>query len=492
MIPSDIANKLKNPGERAKLSDATLKKYAPALLAKRQSNLAKAQLYNPSAVLSGPALESAVARIVRGQYGPQEAELKRQGGYLDRQQRETSQRIGDVYSQLASLTAPSVGLAVSGAGQLADKISQSGAGLLNTINTAEKGYEDRAAQDAAIRGTGLDAGMATHLAAEFADQKMRAAAQAQGSQDVARAQSQGFIGNVGTAQAVLPAQAAQAQQDLANRVANQRQELLSKAADLKGAEGEAATKILMDLRDTEFQKGAAIQTLNLKSDVAAADAKVAAVKADKPYSSGAFAGMKPSVVSNMTQAQVDARQRRYNRQIHPRSAGDGSKMYTTGAFNGMTHKQVADLDPTTRQKKVDNWNNLVHPGRGKGKGETGITPFGNKLLAPAGQTKQQSNFGKLTAFAKTHIGKQGRHGLAKDLWQDSSSAELRKAIGLSTDTPEAVVSAALDIAQFGYLSRGTIHKLWHAGISVKGLGVSTKKPDRSAAKHIPGLGETVK
>jgi len=422
-----------------------------------------ATLYDPMAQLSGKSLRDVVNSMTNAELQPQLSALDRESKTVGAQGEEQQRRNAGYYQQIAGMIPSAQKAQTDASTRLAGQVAQSGQNVTDAISASLGGEKGISEQDRLIRGTGLDAGTSQRLAGEFAQQQIAAGAQTQANVDQANARNAGWEGLVNTAAVVLPGQFAQSQTELGNQTLSKQADIAGKRADVEATRGGIAMKNLTDLRASEFEKAATAQTLHIKGTQA--DTAAATARAN---------------ITDKTQRRIISRDKQAEINRHDRAMA--------------THQGNTDAAARARQKEQTRHDKVMEDlgqrkldATGK-KGASGVTPFGNKLLAAGGQTKQQSNFGKLDKFIETHKSK-GRVKLAQDI---TSSAELRKAIGISADTPEAVISAALDKQILGYLSRGTIHKLWRSGISVKGLGVSTKKPSTSAAKSIPGLGGTVK
>lgn len=272
-IPAAIKRKLANPGERSKVSDADLKRYAPDLFAKRQYNVRRANenatLYNPNALLSGESLRTAANASAAADLNPAIAAKGREAYDLGSQRDQVAKIIAGIYNQIAPQVAGAVGQATTGSQRLSEGLAKSGTDYQGTIDQAQGAFKTQSEQDRAIRGTGLDAGTSQRLAAEFVGQRDRAAAATYGAQSLATAQSQGAIDRAGTEAAVLPAQATRDVAQSGNKFNTGIVEALGAKSDLEGTRGQLAMKYLTDLRKSEFEKSATAETLKLKGFEAA-------------------------------------------------------------------------------------------------------------------------------------------------------------------------------------------------------------------------------
>lgn len=458
-IPASVANKLKNPGERSKISNADLKKYAPALYAKRVRNNENATLYNPNALLSGESLRTAVKGAVDAELNPQVAAKTREATDLASQRDQVAQIVSGIYGQLAGITGTAVDKAVTGSSNLATGLAKSGSDFLGSIDAAGKASAAVSAQDQAIRGTGLDAGTSQRLAQEFIDQKTRAQAQQFGAQSLATAQSQGFIGNTGTAAAVLPAQASAAVTGLADKFNTDIRGATKDAADLEATRGGLTAKVLADMRTSEFEKSATAQTLKLKGFEA--NTSRAGVTGIDPTTG------KPTAAAKAATARAQA----------DKARSDETKRHNKAM-------EAAKNDPTAASIETARHNRVMEDiakGKLKTKKESGLTPTGTPILPAVAHSKAMSQLEEARQHVRDQIKTLGRDRHKIKLAQDKDGTSLWAGLN------PALLSAALDAEIDGHLSPVTIKKLWRAGIRVKSTGISTdrKKP---TYKSIPGLG----
>jgi hypothetical protein len=269
-IPERYAALMKNPNTRAsvptKYLSPAMQKLRTAAQTRKTEN---ATLYNPMASLQGQDLRNAVNAEVKSSLAPydqQVAQLKQQGAAM-------SQRLGGYYSQLQAAQPAALAQQQSSASALAAQLAGIGQRSQDTITQAEQAAQARGVQDQALRGTGLDAGMAQRLAAEFAQQKGAVAAQTAIQAGAAGAQGQGFQGIANTAAQVLPARAMDAQLAMGSQQNQKINDVLDKRS-IAGAGLQADT--LNKLRQQQFENQAATQTLNLKGTVAQSNAQLAA------------------------------------------------------------------------------------------------------------------------------------------------------------------------------------------------------------------------
>jgi hypothetical protein len=450
-IPASIKRKLANPGERAKISDADLEKYAPDLAKKRAYNKKRAgenaTLYNPNALLSGEDLRTAVKGEVDSELNPQVGAANREALNLESQRDQLAKIVGDIYGQLQPAATAAAATAGAAGTRLSEGLATSGADFLKDIDARAAASKASSDQDAAIRGTGLDAGTSTRLAQEFLLQKTRAEAQTQGAQSLATAQSGGAIARAGMAAQVLPAQASADVKDLANKFAPSIMEARDKAGELEASRGPLTTKILNAMRQSEFEKSATAQTLNLKADQAKVDAAVAQDKSDVAHQ---------NADTSQTQAEISkARLEETNRH---NTAMEGANTSAERLAETKRHNRVME---GLKNKKGGQTTPLRTPN------EVGTA------LKPAKGALSQIKTGKIT---DPKTGK-----VVYDL--KGMNRQHVAAILAREGVDDALVSAILDaVPKYNkggkpHLSKETQHKLRMAGFSAKqiaqALGIPT-------------------
>lgn len=375
-IPARYIRLRKNPNTRSKVPTKYL---TPEQAKNRARNLQKKKddanpLYDPMAALKGSALKNAANQMAESDVGPEIAGLENERSFLRKFATSLTGEMGNLYSQIGARMAPAVAAEQGASAKLTQSIADRGTQSQQGITAAEGVAQGNVGADPS-RGIGLDAGTSQRLAQQFAEQKQVALATTQQQQATADVMNRGFQGLIDTAVAALPAQHAMATGKALAPVTKDIVDAGNEITAAKAKKGGLAMKYLTGLRESEFANEAARQQLNLKT------AEVAGVNPitgkpnppdpskDKPIQSGAFAGLKPSVVGNMSQKEIDKRVAKYNRTIHPKAKGDSTKTKDTGPFAGMTQAQVDALPQAAKDKKVNNYNKMVHPGaKGDGKG----------------------------------------------------------------------------------------------------------------------------
>lgn len=483
-IPAVYKRYLKtgDPGLRSKVPSRFLspsQRIARGVAQRRKAE--DASLYNPLAMLTPEQIRTSVSSLTNAELNPQLGALNRESAVDTAQGKALSERAGGYFNQLQAAMPGMQQAQRDASGTLASRIADAGTAANTSITNAYDHTAANQAQSDAIRGTGLDADTSQRLAKEYKDQIAMSAQQTVINQGQAAASNAGWEGIVNTAATVLPAQAADAQTQLATQLANQQFEIAGKRADVESTRGGIANKYLLGLRDSEFEKAATSQTLNLKSDAqnvaqqnADAHTQSVANSGNKPIQSGPFAGLRARDVNKMTSQQRDARVTRFNKVTHPKAASDDSKIYTSGPFAGMSHQQVQQLSSDGRQGKVDDYNHLTHPGTPK-KGEkpTWLTPNEQNKATVIGhhfvQEIKQGKFVNQKDDSKSvDNSKMDRHELAA--WLESNS-------GMDS----AMISAVLDVTKNpgGHLSQYTIDKLhaahYRAKDIAKSFGVKTAR-----------------
>jgi hypothetical protein len=508
LIPGRTAEyrkRLTNPGRRSTIPDEYLKALNPNLYAKRQANTAAAQrttrnnaLYDPTRMLSGSEIYSLAKQQASGAYDPLISDAVTQRRLAIVNDAALGERIAG-YNQMASKAlADAHEAAQSGAKDLADRLAATRTGTLGAIDSDAAKSQQFAQDDAALRGGDVTAGMSQRLTQDFQAQRAGVAANLAAQENTGNVAGEGWKGLVTMmqgAQAMRGAdQLAQVATAGANREFGLQQDIDKlKAAKLTDPQNGLEANINR-LRQSEFEKGAAIKTLGIKQQSADAAANKPAPETtyDKETSKwAAKLGLTPNefmkLGPNGRAKQIDA----YNRRQHPRKAGSSEKPYSSGAFAGLTPTEVTNMNTKQRQQKIDQYNSVIHPGKAGEKADPTMvggvkqqstlqqskasatvshTVKGVLPSIKSGRGIENPNYDPKDKNSKKYIvppkkGGYSRHEAAAILQRDPNSPS------------PALISAALDMAYNipPHISKGTAAKLHQEGYSVRSLGLPVNR-----------------
>jgi hypothetical protein len=172
---------------------------------------------------------------------------------------------------------------------------------------------------------------------------------------------------------------------------------------------------------------------------------------------------------------------------------------TSGAFAGYTKDQVAKLPQSEKNRLISDYNRAAHPGA---KGKNGKKPQGPDWQTSAQQGQGASdavNLKDLANRAKTGKPFVPGHAAQPPLDRHQAAAKIQQSAKIRDPI---LLTAALDAAYDGHLSRVTVRKLIAAGYKpsriASALGVPTpanytppSRPGRSPGSVVPGVGSTV-
>lgn len=463
MVPGKYAKLIKQ-GKYAKVPAKFLTPDQQKIRTARIRAYQNRTLYNPLAQLSGNQLRSAVNQIVNAQINPQLSALDRQRTQAETQGSALSQRIGGYYNQSQQLAQQGVAAAANSRDQIAAMLASIGQQTQGAIGQAEQTAQGYTAQDQALRGIGLDAGTSQRLAADFARQKISAAQQISAQQSLGAAQGQGALNAAQMAAQVLPSRAADAQLILASQVAKTTSDILGKKQEIEATRPGLFADTLTKLRQSEFEKAATMETLNIQGQQAATSAYNAETARKK-----------------LSQKSGADKWNEY-------------KVWFTKKYGYLPPtgppKSKSEADKLNRAKRefLAKYGYLPPTGPPKGK-ETNINPWtGEPWLSQAKQVEAQGRVSSASADAKkfkkgfTYVDDKGNKIKVPPMSRSQAAADLTTSKKYK-NVPEIIITAALDRAYLGYLSNTTLRKLRKAGYQASKFGIPFKPSGRETVRR---------
>lgn len=168
--PGLLKRALADPGLRSKLPSSmltTAQRRARAVNAQAAQRQADQSAFTDvSRPLSGSALTTAANQITAGQYDPQFAELDSQQKQIGAQRDQSLTRERAIYDQLQKFAASQLAAQQSASTQNRAAIGNNTTTALGQLDAAGQQVQAQQAQDAAVRGSGLDGGSDARLAAD--------------------------------------------------------------------------------------------------------------------------------------------------------------------------------------------------------------------------------------------------------------------------------------------------------------------------------------
>lgn len=422
------AAQLANPGERAKIATSQLPAKYQRL--RRQNDRAAAvdrnPLYDPSQILTGRPLATAVHDIADLQVRPQVDAINRSITDTKTQGSALAQRVAGYYGGLAAQEQTGVD-AQHG---IRESLNQDLAGIASTakgqIDQANQTERSRAQADAAQRGQGNDGGVQQRLAEEMAARQSGAAQSAQAFESAGAQQGAGAetLANAMRSSGIL--QGGELQGQLANRTAGQVNDLTGKRADAEASRGPLEAKTLQDLRQQGYENIVTARGLGIKQEQIAADAAKAT-------------------------AQVKLAQDRLSETKRSNRAGESTAAQRAGET--ARHNTVSE---NQRGQELDISRARVDVARRRLEKDLRTGP-----KEPAASRAIKRQIGNALQSYQRYL-KPGAH---KKNGQSYSIGEIDK-LGRDAKIPNDVLSAARDIAQFGYLTPESEQRLKLAGVRV--------------------------
>lgn len=494
---AQIQKRLKDPGSRSKLSNAQLKAASPALYAKRVQNQKVAsnnKTYDPMALLTGNQIYSLATKQAGQQYDPQINQATTDRKTAIANDAALAERIAGINKFSAGALADAHEQAQTGAGVLTDKITKANSDTLGALDASNAQSQQFVKDDEALRGADVTGGMAARLASDFQTQRASTVANQGAQANTANAVGQGWAGLMGMMQGAAAMQGQDNATQSANMSANREFGLQQGITDLKAQKAAAVPTNVNTLRSSEFEKGAAIQTLGIKQDAN----KISAAKAvndaanhettyDKQVSTwAAKVGKTPHEFMLLgPKGRAQAIDQYNKKQRTSKSGGSQGKVYTTGPFSGYTDTDVAHMPQSVRNGKVDQYNKLIHPGKqastqgvngvklrpavSQSKFVTTVQHIKNGIVPDlkSGRGVENPSYDPKKAGSQQWIIPPKKGGYTRP----EAAALLKK----DPNAPEEIaITAALDAGYDGHLSQATVDALQAAGIKVSSLGVMTR------------------
>lgn len=471
---SEYRGRLSNPGRRSTIPNEYLKQLSPKLYQTRLTNRVNTQrtatnnkLYDPARLLSGSEIYSLAKAQASSAYDPaiNSAITDRKTAIAN--DAVLAERIAGYNQMASSALATAHEQAQGGAKDLAEKLAVTRTGTLGAISQDQSNAQAFAASDAQLRGTDVTEGLSARLANDFQQQRAGIASNLVAQENAGNTSAQGWAGLIGMMQGAQQMQGVDTLAQTRNASAQREYSLAQGITDLQGKKGAAQTDQINALRQSEFEKGAAIQTLGIKqqgADTAAAKAsfdakyKAAKFKADQEYRSAEHD------LHVLTQQQAHG----------DRTAGLNQRIK-----EARTRQREAARRLDIAQGNLDNARQRT--GIAAGKLPSAASTKG-QWLPPVAQAHAISDFHRL----------QGDPALRKMRKDGKSRQEAADAISSSDKWGKldpALISAALDMAYVGHISPATAAKLHRAKVRVSGLGVPVRKiPKVQIHNRLPSTG----
>jgi hypothetical protein len=235
---------------------------AKARRAPKRRAAAPSALLNPLATLSGPALQQAATQQTDVQYAPVLAGLRQQLASTTRQGTALAARGGDYYRQIAQEEAAGLSRQQALGDMLNKQVAGVGAQQQQYMAGLQGQEAQRQAQDASVRGGGLQGG--SNAQGELGALAASMSQQRQAQQVGAAEQGANWTGLLGATAASTAARGGEVQGQLLNRLDSQQQALDTQIGTQKQNRAAAVAANLLKLRQQGFENYATGQTLGLK------------------------------------------------------------------------------------------------------------------------------------------------------------------------------------------------------------------------------------
>lgn len=475
LVPGKLSTyrgRLSNPGQRSTIPDAYLKALSPKLYQTRLTNKTNAtrtatndKLYDPTRALSGSEIYSLAKAQVSAAYDPaiNSAITDRKTAIAN--DAALAERVAG-YQQMASgALASAHEAAQGGAKDLAAQLAATHGGLLASLDKDQANSQAGVASDTALRGADVTQGLSARLASDFQQQRAGVAANAAAQENAGNAGAQGWAGLIGMMQGAQAIRGADSAAQIGAANAGREYSLTQGIQDLRAKKGEAQTTQINSLRQSEFEKGAAIETLGIKQQTA-----------DTATSKAAFDAKYKTAVLKANNSFKEASQELNElkqRQAHgDRSAALNEKIKEANAREKSTARQLdiaqGNLDNARERTGIDA---AKLPSAEDTKGQ---------WLPPVAQAHAISDFHRL----------QSDPTLRKMRKDGKTRQEAADAITTSDKWGKldpALITAALDMVYVGHLSPGTAAKLHRAKVKVSGLGVPVRHPSTKKTMDVSGI-----
>lgn len=483
LIPGRTAEyrkRLSDPNKRKTIPNDYLKALNPAMYATRQTNATNAKrttqnnaLYDPTRMLSGSEIYSLAKAQAGGAYDPLISDATTQRKLAIVNDAALAERTAGYNQMASSALAATHEAAQTGQQQLATQLAGTRTGTLGGMDQDQAKEQQASTADATLRGSDVNNGLSQRLASDFQQQRAGVAANLSAQENQGNTNASGWTSLIGMMQGAQTMRGADQASSIAVANTNREAGLQSDIDKLKTAKLTDPTNGLEAnvnrLRQSEFEKGAAIQTLDLKGQAQQLDAqkaqadqayKTATLKANNAYKSAtiklreltlqqAHGDRSASLRERIREANANQRNAASRLTLaqnkEARLAEQQGKDAKTGTVNGV--KLQTPLAQSKVATTISHAVNGILPSLKSGKG------IENPNFD---DSKDESSQNKKWLFAP----KKGGY----------SRAEAANILSSDSNAPSpAAISAALDVAYLGYISPGTAAKLHREGIAVKNL-----------------------
>ena len=461
-----------DPGLRSKLPDQYL---TPGQLAGRKHNQYLADISNPAGTLAGPSLVNAAHQITNSEFDPLLKDIDKQGtqsrANADALRAAASGYYGNVNSLLGSILGSqdtANAAAVKGA-------TDRGAATAAAISGAADAAKARMAEDAAIRGGGLQGDSASILATQTAAQQAAAAQDAQRAQTAAAGAGDASAAFLRGLQGSAAQQGGQLQGAITAQQTGQMNALGAQRAKLNAQRLGQFTNTLLRLRQQEADNLFTRAGLNLDqaklnaaSQPSMSDQKTAAELAffkKHGYWPQTGAPKGPSASDKKTAADLAFFKKHgyYPPTGPPKKGGKGG----TGSSGGATNKETGDAQ------------NAISAATAAAKASGIPIP------------KDRSQAGALTRWLMTDQPEQAETQTVRNKNGSVSRKVVTKPAHKAVDALYASVVA--DILIDGHVSRYNANRLHARGLKLKDLGLPSyadyqKSHPKTASNYGGGAG----
>lgn len=144
-----------------------------------------------------------------------------------------------------------------------------------------------------------------------------------------------------------------------------------------------------------------------------------------------------------------------------KSQGKGPGVITSGAFAGYTQTEVAKMDPAKKQQLIDSYNKAVHPGKKPKPGQAGGGPDWKPSAAQSTARSQVVSLRDYAAKARSGQPFVAGHTPQPRMSRAEAATKIKESVAAPADP--ILLTAALDAAYDGRLSRATVRALIAAG-----------------------------
>jgi hypothetical protein len=385
--------------------------------AKKRPNLGP--LYDPSKPLSGRVLQRAAQQITQTEFASERAELDRTTQQTNRQGQELVGRASDYYTQLAKQEAGAVARAQAVGGQLQGQLSQNAQQSQAALSGIDQEAQQRAAQDASLRGGHLSGGGADAVAQEVAAQRALAQTQAAGAQNQAALSTSNWANLANVANTARGVAGGEAVQRFGNQLLAQTGELRGRRADLAKQVAARRAQNVLTLRQQGFEN--AVTARGLDIDMAELRADMQEKKAD----------------NRLARQRIKSAERQNRQRVKA---------------------QIRGQNVTKRGQDITARNNLVTSAdRRRGQDITA-----NQRAADRRVRQQMSQAKAKQAPNESTESKKMRNGVANAIADIRAGKEGR----VKRDAPPLVYQAAREIREIGFVRPGTVNELRSAGMRI--------------------------